>query len=579
MLVDALADHGIRLTSYREGQRKTQCPRCHHLHKRNRHARDLSIKIDDRGATWTCHHCRWKGFVLDGSSPDFAFNRKSIASIVAEAASPALVSWQPLSLSGTAYQWFQKRGISMATVDAFGVGMARNGDVLFPYREHADGPVVNYKQRDIVNKGFRQAFQAKKTYFALDRLPADAEMVIIVEGELDVLACYEAGRHNVISVPDGAPQKLRDNPTESDLKFSYIGDTWDRLDKIKRFVIAVDGDEPGKVLREELARRYGRDRCWYVEWPEGCKDSNDVLLAHGPEALADLLKNPKPFPVKHLRNALDYAERLDTLYERGFPETYSVGFDGLDEFYRVGPGQLTIVTGIPGSGKSEFVDQVMCNLAARYDFSFGVCSFENPVEDHIVKLLEKLTGYPYFGSPAERMTREVRDKGLKWLAQRFHFIRDEERPMTIDDVLSAARAAVARHNIRGLVIDPYNFLVRPADLAGMSETEYVSNMLSRVLTFAKLYGVHVWFIAHPAKQYRSRDGEFPVPSLGDISGSQHWFNKADMGMVVHRCADESVDVIIPKVRFKYCGRRGQQKFAYNRKTGIYEEAIEMDEAE
>ena len=103
----------------------------------------------------------------------------------------------------------------------------------------------------------------------------------------------------------------------------------------------------------------------------------------------------------------------------------------------------------------------------------------------------------------------------------------------MDWVLDVARAAVYRYGIRGLVIDPYNELdhQRPAS---MNETEYVSQMLTKVKRFAQTTGVHVWFVAHP-RQLREWKGQ--APNLYDISGSAHFINKADNGIVVHRDRD------------------------------------------
>ena len=90
-----------------------------------------------------------------------------------------------------------------------------------------------------------------------------------------------------------------------------------------------------------------------------------------------------------------------------------------------------------------------------------------------------------------------------------------------------------RYGIRGLVIDPYNELdhQRPVH---MNETEYVSQMLTKVKRFAQHNDVHVWFVAHP-RQLQGWRGE--PPNLYDISGSAHFINKADNGLVIHRDRD------------------------------------------
>lgn len=90
------------------------------------------------------------------------------------------------------------------------------------------------------------------------------------------------------------------------------------------------------------------------------------------------------------------------------------------------------------------------------------------------------------------------------------------------------------YGIRGLVIDPYNELdhQRPSNV---SETEYVSQMLTKIKRFAQHYDVATWFVCHP-KQIQNWTGA--APNLYDISGSAHFVNKADVGLVVHRVRDE-----------------------------------------
>lgn len=91
-----------------------------------------------------------------------------------------------------------------------------------------------------------------------------------------------------------------------------------------------------------------------------------------------------------------------------------------------------------------------------------------------------------------------------------------------------------RYGIRGLVIDPYNELDHQRH-SSMSETEYVSQMLTKIKRFAQHNDVHVWFVAHP-KQLQQWKGD--PPNLYDISGSAHFVNKADAGVVVHRVRNE-----------------------------------------
>ena len=237
------------------------------------------------------------------------------------------------------------------------------------------------------------------------------------------------------------------------------------------------------------------------------------------------------------------------------------------------PGELTVVTGVPNSGKSEFIDALMVNLATAYGWRFGVCSFENPPAEHFAKLAEKHLGLPFLDGPSSRMSEDEVRRAMDWVADRFYLIRADDEAPTIDWILAAAKGAVLRHGIRGLVIDPYNEIEhkRPSN---QQETEYVSQLLGKVKRFAQAHEVHVWFVAHPAKPQRERDGSLPTPTLYDISGSANWANKADVGLVVHRDPDRDptrTDIFIRKVRSKSVGKIGMTHLRYERATGRYSE--------
>jgi twinkle protein len=162
---------------------------------------------------------------------------------------------------------------------------------------------------------------------------------------------------------------------------------------------------------------------------------------------------------------------------------------------------------------------------------------------------------------------------MDWIADRFSLMRFDDEAPTIQAILEKARAAVLRHGIRGLVIDPYNEIEhrRPAN---MTETEYVSQLLGEVKRFSQLHAVHVWFVAHPAKMPRESSGSRPIPTLYDISGSANWVNKADIGLVIHRDPDKDptrTDVLVRKVRFKSVGKVGVVSLSWDRVTGRYAE--------
>lgn len=264
---------------------------------------------------------------------------------------------------------------------------------------------------------------------------------------------------------------------------------------------------------------------------------------------------------------------LRELWRQGMPSGDKTGWPILDRHYTVLPGQFTVLTGWPGSGKSEWLDALLVNLS-RQGWKFAMFSPENqPVTFHISKLLEKLAGKPFQEGPTERLTLDEVDEFSDELDQSFHFIEAVSGAVSARDVIDAAEPYFAANPEckRGLVMDPWNELEhwRPANL---SETEYVSQTLSMVRNWARKNAVHVWIVAHPQKM-RREDGKLPIPRPDMISGSSHWWNKADNAITVYRDLEKldskEVEIYVQKVRFKHIGRPGLVKLEYDRVTGRY----------
>lgn len=264
--------------------------------------------------------------------------------------------------------------------------------------------------------------------------------------------------------------------------------------------------------------------------------------------------------------------KVSGLWDRGLPPGCSTGWKTLDPHYTVAPGQLTVVTGWPGSGKSEWLDALLVNLS-REGWTFPIFSFENqPVELHATKLLEKITGQPFGAGPTDRIPKDKLGPLVAGLTQSFGLFQTASGGTDVDAILDAATAWLNSYGAEqsGLVIDPWNELEhrRPSNL---SETEYVSQTLSVIRQWARDSKVHVWIVAHPQKM-RKEDGKLPIPRPDMISGSQHWWNKADCCITVWRDMEShshDVDIYVQKVRFKHIGRQGLVTLSYDRVTGRY----------
>lgn len=541
-------------------QRLELCPKCSHLRsRRNQNTKCLSINTET--GAYKCHHphCDHQGYLNDnGEMP------KHVAKLKPKVKLP----------DGDMPEWasmiFKSRGISPEVLKRNNI-KANNREIIFPY--YREGQVVNakYRSRD---KKFRQEAGADKIFYGLDDIPKyngpDGSVeVIIVEGEFDKLALNEATYWNVISVPDGAPDvKTKNYPS----KFSYIDNCLDELAHVDKFVIAVDDDPAGKLLETELIRRLGPEKCFIATWPEGCKDANDALKKDLFDCV-NAIDGAKAVPVSGIFDFESVRELNEKLYyEDGRDGGELTGWQNIDSLYTVRPGEVTVVTGIPSHGKSEFIDALMCNIAMEKHWRFATFSPENhPIELHCSKLQQKFIGKPFSKSYAGHMRPDEFEKSKEWLQEHFYFIAPDDNELTVDKILEKAKICVQRHGIQGLSIDPWNEIdhTRPV---GMTETDYISVALAKIRRFARTYKCHVWVIAHPTKLPKEVNGKYACPTPYDIAGSANFRNKADNCLAVYRDLEDdskAVEIHVQKVRFREIGRVGVGQLYYCKDSGRY----------
>jgi twinkle protein len=545
---------------------RVACPSCS-PQRRKQNLKEMVVTRKDDAWVYHCHHCGVSGNVPFEKRTHYVERKLSVV--------PKQNITQS-SLEDAHYAFLLKRGISKETADKMKLFAAekwfqrlgRNAPAIgFPY--YRNGSITAAKYRSIEDKDFTQDAGGAHDFFGIDQVMAD-KPIVIVEGEIDALTGIQCGIENVVSVPSGAPMKVVDGKVTAseDKKFAFVWNANEILSKAPFIVIATDNDGPGQALAEELARRIGKHKCRLTKFDR--KDLNEVLLEDGPERVKQIIDAAEPYPVEGLSSASKFQDRVNDLWTKGTGKGVSTGYATLDQIYTVAPGQLTVVTGYPSNGKSNFVDQLMVNLAKQHQWKFAVCSFENQPEVHITRFMEIAEGKRFFEG-SHRMNDEEKDRAFKWVTDHFLFMDSENvEPATIDSILDRAQAAVARLGVRGMVIDPYNYI--DMKNRGDSETGAISDMLTRVQAFAKAFGVHVWFVAHPSKVQRS-GSDLPRPDGMSIAGSMAWWAKADCGLTVHR-AQDGVEVAVWKCRYRWVGTQGEVLLGYDKVTGTYNENVD-----
>jgi twinkle protein len=530
-ILDKLQNLDIDLKNKVTGSIVTVCPQCSELRKKKKQP-CLSVDIDQ--GLYNCHHCGWTGKVF--LDDDKTYKVPEVNNT---------------DLNDKALKWINDvRGISKATAIRFKL-FSEGHEIGFPYIEN--GKIVHVKYRN-AKKVFRSSAGTKLIAFGM-HLDFN-ETLIITEGEFDALSFYEAG-YSAISCSNGAES------------FTWLDNCYKWVDQFEKIIIAYDNDEKGIKGREELSRRLGRERCYKFTYPEGFKDANEMLLAcKTQENWKEVFKyyfKYEPFPIDGIISVNDLRERIFDLRKKGFPQGETTGFPNLDSLMSWAPGQLTVITGVPSHGKSEFIDQLMIRLK---HLNWLIFSPENvPEEAHLSKLIEKNGKKPFFKMNNQELSNQMDD-----LEKCFTFC-DIEEIKTIDEIMSLTKQAVLSKGVKGVLVDPYSRIEH--NYAGkQTETEYVRKILDSLSSMARHLQVHIILVAHPTKMQKDEVGNYIVPNLYSISGSAHFFNTADNGITVYRRkqqdgGQDKTEIHVQKVRFKWVGQTGLAGFDWEKETGNY----------
>lgn len=546
------SDTGIKIPFGRtSGKIKTICPECQKGSRKHKNDKSLSVNLDD--GLYKCHYCGWSGSI--GNENRYLYNYTKMNKKVYQKP-----QWNnKTDISDDIVKWFEdERKISQNTLKTLriteGPGYSRKENrrvKAMQFNYFRNGELINVKSRT-KDKCFSFVPECELILYNIDSIKGQKE-AIITEGEIDAATFIECGYKSVVSVPNGA------NGTD------YLDNDIERFDNIETIYIAVDTDEKGICFRNELIRRFGPEKCKIVTYGDGCKDANEHFIKYGQKSLKTCIDEAQEIKVEGIFSLSDIRQEADLLFQGGLKQGYTIGHFDFDKLISFETGRLCIVTGIPSHGKSEFVDEIVVKLNLRYGLKFAYFSPENhPLSYLIAKLTSKFTGKKF---DKDSLKPSEYENACMHIENNFSFIYPEE-DFGIDSILEKATYLVNRKGIKGLIIDPYNTIEHQIP-AGMSETNYISTLLSKLVTFARQKDVLIFLVAHPRKM-EIKNGVPVAPNLYDVNGSANFYNKTDYGFTVYRDSTlQQVRIDIHKVKFKHLGKCGSAYFTYNYINGRY----------
>ena len=560
------ANYQVDIRHRTSGVIKTICNQC--LPTRH-NKRDRSLRVNIDTGHCHCYHCGADFYVPDDTeerekAERQAARKRRAAAVVPQHFQRPVFDASKTTLSDATERWLvETRCIPQSVIAELRITEqeefmpqfgAKERCVCFNYFE--GGQLVNTKFRS-GKKHFKMVQGAELIPYNIDSLIGQTSC-IIHEGELDAASSIAAGFKGVISVPAGANSNL-----------SWLDRFMEtHFEDLEEIIIAVDTDSAGIRLRDELVNRLGAERCRVVAYGPDCKDANEHLVKYGLESLRIAIEQAVEVPLEGIFTAADLHGDLRALFDNGFGPGAETGWEEMDKICTYERRRNIIVTGTPGAGKSEWVDELVLRLCLRHQWKIGFFSPENiPIVYHLRKLIEKLTGHRFQNGCG--MTEGLLARSEEFLAENVSHISLKGNA-TPDRVLAKARELVVRRGCRIFVFDPLNrFDHEPAP--GQTETQYISNLLNKFTEFATQYNCLLILVAHPRKMNRNpTTGATPRVEMYDINGAADFYNKADYGIVVERDKEIGITrVYVDKVKFKHLGVGGVATFVYDPVNGRY----------
>jgi len=552
-VIDNFNQHGLK-----ENAAQGTCPLCSHTRKPKNQKAQCASYDWERGLG-TCHNCNTT-FQLHTYQRKGASERVYVRPDV-----------KIKKTSTKVEEWFKTRGISKQTLTDLQVGQGqefmpqtgkKENTIQFNY--FMGDQLINIKYRD-GRKNFKLFKGAEKVFYNINSI-VGYDTCVIVEGEMDVLALHEAGIPNAISVPNGA--------TLNNNNLDYLDNCIDYFDDKTKIILAVDADEPGQMLQRELVRRLGAEVCYLIDF-NGNKDANDYLLEHGADALQSAIHNARPVPLENVSTLKDVEDELRDFVKNGFKPGFQIGLNNFDKIFSTYTGQFITVTGVPSSGKSYFVDQMVVGYNNNYGWKTAYASPENqPVYLHAHKLMRKhwqdMPRVDDIGNDKwQQVTDHVNDN---------YFFIDMDK-YSLEAVLRKGAELVKRKGIKCLVLDPFN-KIRDTNAVSDDVNRYTMDYLAKIEAFCKKYDVLTFIVAHPTKMYKGSDGKMEEPTMYNIKGGGEWYDASYHGLLVHRDYEaKTTKVKVLKVKFQNLGENGAEShFTWEPRSGSFVPHV-IDEVE
>lgn len=253
---------------------------------------------------------------------------------------------------------------------------------------------------------------------------------------------------------------------------------------------------------------------------------------------------------------------------KGAQRGVSTGFDDLNKLILLNKKYLYLQTGSGGMGKSEFMDAIALNTALTEGWKWLFFSPENfPITEHVRKYIQRYIGKGFWEVTPKEIERalEVITKHISWI----DFGEDDDPP-DVKQLLEIIKEHKKKEGLDAYVLDPWNE-INHAQHYNLRDDQYIGDSLTAIRRFNRRHDLLGCIVIHPKSLMKDKDGNFPVPTSGDLHGGVMWKNKGDYIVCVHRhnMTVDEMTIYIQKVKFNWQGVYGCLDLDYDKRTGRF----------
>ena len=426
----------------------------------------------------------------------------------------------PIDPENQAMEWLEKRGLDPELAAKMGWRGALHRDLgpalKIPFIR--DGKAVTQQYRALGRKEFRFANGSEIELWNVDCLrdaSLDSQSLIMAEGACDGLALVQCGFQRTVAVPGWSDKNFQPDNYEPFKRNEEL------IKRAKTITVAQHDDNAGAAMLRAVANFFDECDVRYVRWPsKRCKDANDTLLLHGQEAVVAAIAGARDLdpPGGLITGFTDLPPRPERMVWR----LADPSFDKLMAFRS---REISLLTGIPGAGKTTFITWACHRLVRANDIRIGLGLFEtDPAEvfDHLFVLN---TGTNRAEDMFEKAS-EVR-KHLDRNYRLFHMTDEGDDPHDMAWLKRMIHKLAARDGCNIIVIDPWNELEHLLE-RGDNMATYANFALMRLRQWADKYDIHICVVAHPKKIEHGRR-----PLGYDVADAAAFANKPALGLTIH----------------------------------------------